>query len=355
MAAMNDKQPEWQQPDHVHAYLAKMHEIPHRIEGEATLLSELPTSVSRILDLGCGDGHLLHLVLEHCPNATGVGIDFSPPMLAAARNRFRTDTRATLVNHDLNDELPQLGQFDAVVSSFAIHHCPDERKQTLCAEIYDRLQPGGIFCNLEHVSSPSEAAHDRFVTAMKMTRTDEDPSNILLDVETQLHWLRQVGLEDVDCYWKWRELALLAGRRPKSDAKAEYVIEEDPSQAEIRCIDRQLEDYNSTTVGRDDWETVHLVVRDNHRIVGGLKAITGWDWLYVQILWVDESQRRNGLGTRLLHRAEAIAQERNCRGACLSSFSFQAPEFYRRHGYKVFGQINEYPTDETMYFLSKSF
>ena len=100
------------------------------------------------------------------------------------------------------------------MSSFAIHHCKDERKQSLYEEIFCRLQPGGLFCNLEHVSSATPALHQRFLDALGVTPTDEDPGNILLDVETQLCWLREIGFDDVDCYWKWLELSLFGGRRP---------------------------------------------------------------------------------------------------------------------------------------------
>jgi len=207
---------EWQTAAHALGYLEKADDVPHRREGEATLLDELPSAVERVLDLGCGDGRLLDLVLSARPQARGVAVDFSAPMLERLRQRFDANGRVQIVTHNLEYPLPSLGRFDAVVSSFAIHHVEHERKRQLYAEIWHALLPGGVFCNLEHVASRSEYGHLRFLDAMGRTPEDEDPSNKLLDVHTQLEWLREIGFSDVDCYWKWRELALLVGRKTPS-------------------------------------------------------------------------------------------------------------------------------------------
>ena len=205
---------EWASADHALGYLARADAIPHRTEGEATLLELVPRNVQRILDLGTGDGRLLALLKIDRPQSQALALDFSPPMLHAARERFADDPTITIVEHNMDAPLPDLGRFDAIVSSFAIHHCTHQRKRALYEEIFAALEPGGVFCNLEHVDSPSPAMHAQFLRSMGWKPESEDPSNKLLDMETQLGWLRAIGFADVDCYWKWRELALLSGFKP---------------------------------------------------------------------------------------------------------------------------------------------
>jgi SAM-dependent methyltransferase len=202
---------EWHATDKVADYRARAGRIPHRSEGEAVLVELLPPRVERVLDLGCGDGRLLGTVRAYRSSSTAVALDFSPPMLEEARRRFEGADGVQVVEHDLSEPLPDLGSFDLVVSSFAIHHLEDERKRSLYGEVFDLLEPGGTFLNLEHVSSPTQPLHERFLQELG---EPEDPSNRLLDIETQLGWLRELGFEDVDVFWKWRELALLAGLKP---------------------------------------------------------------------------------------------------------------------------------------------
>jgi SAM-dependent methyltransferase len=205
---------QWKSVEHALEYLGRADGIPHRQEGEAALLDEVPEDSGRLLDLGTGDGRLLALLLLRCPEARGVAVDFSPAMLAKATERFEQDSRVEIVEHDLAQPLPGSEPFDVVSSSFAIHHLPHERKRSLYVEVWDSLRPGGVFLNLEHVDSPTPRLHERFLQAIDVTPEQEDASNKLLDVETQLRWLREIGFTDVDCLWKWRELALLTGTRP---------------------------------------------------------------------------------------------------------------------------------------------
>jgi tRNA (cmo5U34)-methyltransferase len=203
----------WTRTDHVLEYFSRADSIPHRTEGESALLEFLPQTTRRVLDLGTGDGRLLALVKREHPNTEAVAIDFSPAMIEAVKNRFAGDSSVAVVAHNLDNPLPDLGSFDAVVSCFAIHHVVHERKRTLYSEIHALLNSGGVFCNLEHVASPTPNLHEQFLRGIGFTLETEDPSNKLLDVETQLQWLREIGYVEVDCHWKWRELALLAGRR----------------------------------------------------------------------------------------------------------------------------------------------
>jgi SAM-dependent methyltransferase len=205
---------EYNSAEHALQYLALADRIPHRAAGEAVLLELVPRGVRSILDLGAGDGRLLALLRLDRPHARGVATDLSPTMLDAARARFAGDAQVEVVEHDLDAPLGVLGDvgsFDAVVSCFAIHHCSHARKRALYAEVFGLLAPGGVFYNLEHVASPTPELHEAFFVAMGKTLADEDRSNQLLDIETQVAWLRELGFTQVDCFWKWRELALFGG------------------------------------------------------------------------------------------------------------------------------------------------
>jgi tRNA (cmo5U34)-methyltransferase len=205
---------EWTTAKHVRRYLCRADEFPHRAEGEGVLLEQVPRGARRVLDLGTGDGRLLALLQADRQGMHGAGLDFSELMLEEARGRFADDERIELVEHDLVEPLPALGRFDAVVSSMAIHHLEHERKRSLYGEVFGLLEPGGVFANFEHVASATHRLHLAFFAAIDEPLENEDPSDRLLDVETQLGWLRELGFDDVDCYWKWLEMALLVGVKP---------------------------------------------------------------------------------------------------------------------------------------------
>jgi cyclopropane fatty-acyl-phospholipid synthase-like methyltransferase len=168
-----------------------------------------------VLDLGCGDGRLIDLVLQARPDVEEVvGVDNSPPMLERARERFGADGRVVVRTGDLREPVEVAGPFDLVTSGFAIHHVEDERKQALFAEVCALLTPGGTFANLEVVASPTPELQAAFETAIM--RPGGDPEDRLAPVEAQLGWMRDAGLSQVDCMWKWRGFALLVGQAPSA-------------------------------------------------------------------------------------------------------------------------------------------
>jgi SAM-dependent methyltransferase len=205
----------WSDREHVESYLSRRASFPWRDAAYQHLMELLPASPRRVLDLGCGDGKVVGRVVDAYPTVDAIACDFSPEMLGRARERFAAAPNVEVVEHNLDDPLPPgWGVFDAVVSAFAIHHVVDARKRALYGEVFDHLAPGGIFCNLEHVASPTPELHEAFLRSIGQTLADDDPSNKLAPTEAQLGWLRAAGFEQVDCFYKWREIGLLAGVKP---------------------------------------------------------------------------------------------------------------------------------------------
>ena len=166
-----------------------------------------------MLDLGCGDGRLARLAIESHPEIeTVVAVDTSAPMLELARSDLGSDPRVTIQEHDLNDSMLALGTFDSVISGFAIHHLDDDRKRRLFGEIAQLLRPGGVFANLEVVRCATPELQREFYR--RIGRVDDDPEDVLAPIEAQLRWMREAGLAQVDCQWRWRGFALLVGTRP---------------------------------------------------------------------------------------------------------------------------------------------
>lgn len=207
----------WFSEERARRYLSRAGgNLPHVAEGEEVLLEMLPNRPLRVLDLGSGDGRLLELVMAARPGSTGVALDASPLMLQRARERFAEAEGVRVTEHDLNEPLTGMGPFDAVVSRIALHHLAHERKRALYEEVFEALEPGGAFLNLDRVASPTPALRRRFLEAMGHDPdAPHDPEDRPLDLGPQLSWLSATGFDDVDCYWKWLELALFGGTRPR--------------------------------------------------------------------------------------------------------------------------------------------
>ena len=200
--------------------------------------------VESFLDIGCGGGALTLAMLERYPNARATLVDFSEPMLTEARERLTPHgDRCVILTGDLGAldwlcDVEPRAPFDAAVSGFAIHHLTDTRKRELYAEVFALLRPGAFFINIEHVSSPTPWLTGVFDDVMTdslyayqrsigsgMTREEvakeyvarpDRKDNMLAAVDEQCDWLRACGYEDVDCYLKLFELAVLGGRKPNA-------------------------------------------------------------------------------------------------------------------------------------------
>ena len=198
--------------------------------------------IERLLDIGCGDGVLGRAIFADHPQASGVFLDFSEPMIEAARHKAaKHGVQATFIVQDFGarewtNTVAAHTPFDLVVSGFAIHHQPDERKRELYQEIFNLLKPGGLFLNQEHVSPMSawaEAIFDevfveslwslhqkqggtksREAIANEYYYRPDKAANILAPVDVQCQWLREIGFVDVDCFFKVFELATFGGRKP---------------------------------------------------------------------------------------------------------------------------------------------
>jgi len=134
------------------------------------------------------------------------------------------------------------------------------------------------------------------------------------------------------------------------------AIEGDPDPATRQLIDEGLDLFNESAAGAELGRDLWVIARDaDQRPVGGLKARTSYNWLFIDWLWISTCARGQGLGRRLLAVAEHRGQEMGCTGAYVDTFSFQAPEFYRRSGYEEFGRIADFPPGHQCIWLKKVF
>src|SRR5688572_23042548 len=235
----------WKLPAIVNRFLSSRASIPLAQEQIGIMMSILKTRrepVENFLDLGCGDGILGAAILGEYPSAHGLFVDFSEPMLDQARIQLKEHaSQLVFENLDYGEpawvkQMQAYRPFDAIVSGYSIHHQPDVRKRSIYEEIYSLLKPGAWFVNMEHIAAESQTAVDLFndhhidawyereqksggtktrqeISDIFMNRPDKD-ANILLSVNTQCDWLREIGYEQVDCYFRIYELAIFGGRKP---------------------------------------------------------------------------------------------------------------------------------------------
>ncbi|UOQ84247.1 class I SAM-dependent methyltransferase [Gracilibacillus salinarum] len=226
----------WQRQDITDNYLEQVRGgIPFGAEQSRVMLQVIEhftPNPRKIIDLGCGNGFLAALLVRTYPGSHAILIDHSKPMIEAAKRHLHPyKDRCNIYYDDLTHSLTQYGErnsIDCIVSGYAIHHLTHEKKKELYQEIYDLLAPGGIFINVEHTASATaelERLHDalfidhlavcndrdRQEVATEYYERPDKEDNILERVDVQVNWLRDIGFDHADCYFKWMELAVFGG------------------------------------------------------------------------------------------------------------------------------------------------
>ena len=128
----------------------------------------------------------------------------------------------------------------------------------------------------------------------------------------------------------------------------------EPSEVDRRAVIHGLVAYNDSKVSERALSDFMVRLRNSDgAVVGGLFGRMFCRWLFVELLFVPEELRGQGVGKEMMRKAEAFAAENNCIGVWLDTFTFQAPQFYQKLGYSVFGQIDDYPPGQSRVFLQK--
>ncbi|HBI04263.1 MAG TPA: class I SAM-dependent methyltransferase [Paenibacillaceae bacterium] len=239
---MPTKKEAWKNNQVASDFLGIRESIPfgkEQVQVMVHMIQQMPHPPQSILDLGCGDGFTGAFLLSLYPEAAGDFVDYSPPMLEKAKERLKNVPHTRVMEANLeNTPLPRIvgtTSYDCIVSSYALHHLTHPRKKSIYQEIYNLLNPGGIFINVEHVaSSTPEVSHiwdelfiDHIFSYKKdheseisretvsndyLTRPDQY-DNILEPVEDQCQWLREIGFQHADIYFKYFEMAVFGGYR----------------------------------------------------------------------------------------------------------------------------------------------
>jgi len=233
----------WEQKEKLGKYIGGIRQFfplaSEQLDVIARIIYRFNPEVKTFLDLGCGDGFMGYYVFEMFPDSRGIFMDASNEMITRAKAKQNSFHAQLFVgdfsNADWIKPLPENVKFDLVISGYAIHHIENEKKKRLYKQIYNLLNPNGIFLNLEHVLSPTDDLEKLFrnlfddrmfdyhkhigdgKTKEEVIEKYHDPNHAALNrlefVEKQCNWLREIGFKQVDCYMKIFELALFGGVR----------------------------------------------------------------------------------------------------------------------------------------------
>ena len=132
------------------------------------------------------------------------------------------------------------------------------------------------------------------------------------------------------------------------------VFEEKPEDKAWGVIGNGLQTFNVQQTGDEGFQRICYSLQDTSgEIVGGVIGELYWNWFHVDLLWIREDLRGRGYGKQLMEQVEAKAREAGAKHVFLDTFSFQAPELYKKLGYQVFGELPNFPGGHTRYFMQK--
>ncbi len=213
-----------------------------QIEVIIRIIKSWKPELNTFLDMGCGDGVLGRQLLQQWPEAFGIFMDYSEPMVESAREKCKSHKDNCVIvmqdysKEDWTESIRSRSPVDVVISGYSIHHHEDDIKYRIYQDIFNILKPGGVFLNLEHVASPGtkiEKLFDEiFVDGLytyhvenggteskkdiadKFYNREDKVLNKLTLVEKQVKWLKDIGFMNTDCFFKIFELSLFGGQKP---------------------------------------------------------------------------------------------------------------------------------------------
>lgn len=138
----------------------------------------------------------------------------------------------------------------------------------------------------------------------------------------------------------------------------DIIVNENPDHEDVQYINNSLKEFNfqkSPSSQNPPYDTINLIINDaNGNIIGGLLGKMSRFCYYIEILWVDDKYRGHGYGKKLLVKAEEIVKAKGCKLITLDTFSFQAPDFYQKNGFQVFGVLDGFPEGICRYYLKRN-
>lgn len=229
----------WKSDIGVNFWKSTENDRERRRAGHRTLMAQLLPFADEqpftVVDLGAGTGAAARTILDHYPAARAILADYSPQMMTQGKSELEAyEGRYGYVEFDLSQPgdwpagIPET--VDAVISSLAVHHLNDERKQSLFAEIHAHLTPGGWYLNYDPVRPPDPVVEEAWLRAgdrrdpsaehKRHHMTDEERFRYenhvryMIPLDPQVGYLRAAGFEGVDVFWKDLDYVIYGGRRP---------------------------------------------------------------------------------------------------------------------------------------------